>query len=125
MLEEQVGIAGDIEAETQAILIENGVDQTDFPPSVLDSLPKVDADGVWRIPEEELAKRRDLRKEQIFSIDPPTARDLDDALSWRPLDNGYGDFDIIWDHLRGLFGLLTTPHTPWTVLYVVAMRIGC
>ena len=55
---------------------------------MLDSLPKVDADGVWRIPEEELAKRRDLRKEQIFSIDPPTARDLDDALSWRTALSG-------------------------------------
>ena len=37
----------------------------------------------------------------------------------------YNDFDIILDHLRGLFGLLTTPHTPWTVLYLVAMLIGC
>ena len=35
--------------------------------------------------------RRDLRtSHRIFSIDPPTARDLDDALSVRPLGKGEG-----------------------------------
>ena len=33
-------------------------------------------------------KRADLRKERIFSIDPPTARDLDDAVSIKPLGDG-------------------------------------
>ena len=37
--------------------------------------------GEWRIPEDELAKRLDLRKTRIFTIDPITAQDLDDALS--------------------------------------------
>ena len=37
---------------------------------------------------EEIDARRDLRKSQIFTIDPPTARDLDDALSWRDLGDG-------------------------------------
>jgi exoribonuclease R len=36
----------------------------------------------------ELAGRRDLRTERIFSIDPPTARDLDDALSVQRLPGG-------------------------------------
>mmetsp|Transcript_57804 Transcript_57804/g.183268 ORF Transcript_57804/g.183268 Transcript_57804/m.183268 type:complete len:232 (-) Transcript_57804:191-886(-) len=35
----------------------------------------------WSISQEEIKKRRDLRLHRIFSIDPPTARDLDDALS--------------------------------------------
>ena len=35
----------------------------------------------WRIDAAEVALRRDLRPARIFSIDPPTARDLDDALS--------------------------------------------
>ena len=43
----------------------------------------------WSISEEEVAARRDLRRHRVFSIDPPTARDLDDALSgaaapWEP-----------------------------------------
>ena len=35
----------------------------------------------WRIPQEEISKRRDLRNKRIFTIDPITAKDLDDALS--------------------------------------------
>ena len=31
---------------------------------------------------------RTRRKHRIFSIDPPTAKDLDDALSIEPLPNG-------------------------------------
>eukprot|EP00041_Stephanoeca_diplocostata_P030077 m.901067 g.901067 ORF g.901067 m.901067 type:complete len:183 (-) comp23686_c1_seq18:1717-2265(-) len=45
-----------------------------------------------KIPEQELASRRDLREEQICSIDPLTARDLDDALHFTALENG--DFEI-------------------------------
>eukprot|EP00887_Chlorella_sp_A99_P000156 scaffold16.g156.t1 len=38
--------------------------------------------------DEELARRRDFRGARVFSIDPPTARDLDDALSIQKLDSG-------------------------------------
>ncbi len=34
----------------------------------------------WQIPDEEFKYRRDLRNLCIFTIDPATARDLDDAL---------------------------------------------
>lgn len=37
--------------------------------------------GEWPIPEDELAKRLDLRNKRVFTIDPITAKDLDDALS--------------------------------------------
>jgi exoribonuclease R len=37
--------------------------------------------GEWTIPEEEFKQRLDLRKMRIFTIDPITAKDLDDALS--------------------------------------------
>eukprot|EP00038_Savillea_parva_P006129 m.161844 g.161844 ORF g.161844 m.161844 type:complete len:869 (+) comp12118_c0_seq1:252-2858(+) len=83
-----VGKAGDVHAEVKAILLENDVDDSDFPPGVLDSLPKLDEHGQWHIPAEELARRRDLRDSCIFTIDPATARDLDDALSFRKLDDG-------------------------------------
>jgi DIS3-like exonuclease 2 len=42
----------------------------------------------WTIPEEEFSKRLDLRQKCIFTIDPATARDLDDALSCERLENG-------------------------------------
>jgi len=35
----------------------------------------------WIIPQSEIDKRLDLRKKRIFTIDPITAKDLDDALS--------------------------------------------
>ncbi|CAN0555168.1 unnamed protein product, partial [Ectocarpus sp. 8 AP-2014] len=42
----------------------------------------------WKIPKEEISKRRDLRATRIFTIDPTGARDLDDALSITPLADG-------------------------------------
>jgi exoribonuclease R len=46
------------------------------------------AESDWAIPAEELAKRRDLRDYRIFTIDPPNAKDLDDALHITPLEGG-------------------------------------
>ena len=40
------------------------------------------------MPAEELATRRDYRNARVFTIDPATARDLDDALHVRKLENG-------------------------------------
>lgn len=97
-----VGEAGAIHAETLALLSQHGVDHGDFPRTVLrdleDFLPKNTEDGVdtganirgsrWKIPNEEITKRRDLREKRIFTIDPTGARDLDDALSVTPLNDG-------------------------------------
>uniref|UniRef100_A0A452S3I1 DIS3-like exonuclease 2 n=1 Tax=Ursus americanus TaxID=9643 RepID=A0A452S3I1_URSAM len=81
-LAKSLGQAGEIEPETEGILTEYGVDFSDFSSEVLDCLPQ----GLpWTIPPEEFSKRRDLRKDCIFTIDPSTARDLDDALSCKPL----------------------------------------
>lgn len=43
--------------------------------------------STWKIPGE-ITKRRDLRKERIFTIDPTGVRDLDDALSVTLLADG-------------------------------------
>ena len=45
-----------------------------------------------RIPEREVETRRDFRIERVFTIDPASAEDLDDALSIK--DNGDGTFDV-------------------------------
>uniref|UniRef100_A0A0P6GI32 DIS3 exonuclease 2 n=1 Tax=Daphnia magna TaxID=35525 RepID=A0A0P6GI32_9CRUS len=74
-----IGQAGDIEAETIALLLEHEVDYGQFPQEVFDSLPSLP----WSIPPEEIRKRRDFREECIFTIDPADARDLDDAVSGR------------------------------------------
>ena len=44
------------------------------------------------VPEREFEVRKDLRKDRIFTIDPPTAKDLDDALSIK--DNGDGTHTV-------------------------------
>lgn len=84
-LAKSLGQAGEIEPETEGILMEYGVDFSDFSPTVLECLPQ---SLPWTIPPEEIGKRRDLRKECIFTIDPATARDLDDALSCKKLPDG-------------------------------------
>ncbi|KAJ2132435.1 hypothetical protein GGF48_000925, partial [Coemansia sp. RSA 921] len=79
-----LGQRGSVEIETELILEENGVSTEPFPPTVLRSLPKTP----WKIPATELKSRTDLRTACIFTIDPPTARDLDDAVSCQLLPNG-------------------------------------
>lgn len=52
-----MGAAGDIEAETLALLLEHDIDYGPFPPEVLKGLPELP----WSIPQEEIDKRRDFR----------------------------------------------------------------
>jgi DIS3-like exonuclease 2 len=48
----------------------------------------------WVIPQSEFEARLDLRDKRIFTIDPLTARDLDDALSVEPVEGQPGVFEI-------------------------------
>ncbi|KAL3693598.1 hypothetical protein R1sor_007249 [Riccia sorocarpa] len=83
-IKHNLGSGGTIEAQTAAILFENAVHAADFPESCLACLPQVP----WTIPEREVQNRKDLRGHRIFTIDPPTAKDLDDALSVERLEDG-------------------------------------
>ncbi|CAD6187706.1 unnamed protein product [Caenorhabditis auriculariae] len=85
-LEKNLGERGEIEAETEAILQSNEIDTREFSEETLACLPITSADQ-WSIPEKEFEYRRDFREEIVFTIDPKTARDLDDALSIKPLDD--------------------------------------
>ncbi|KAI5081147.1 hypothetical protein GOP47_0004330 [Adiantum capillus-veneris] len=79
-----LGQAGEIEAQLAAILFEHAVHSAEFPSPTLKCLPEVP----WKIPSDEYEKRKDLTLCRILTIDPPTARDLDDALSIQKLENG-------------------------------------
>lgn len=85
-MQQFIGNPGDVEAETKMILLENQVDDTEFPDEAYIGIPGVEDSTPWIIPEAEIKARRDFRKETVFTIDPATARDLDDALSVRKLD---------------------------------------
>ncbi|KAG7330693.1 hypothetical protein KOW79_006915 [Hemibagrus wyckioides] len=84
-LMKSLGQAGVIEPETDGMLMEYDVDFSEFTDEVLACLPQ---GRPWTIPPDEMKRRRDLRKECIFTIDPATARDLDDALSCKQLPDG-------------------------------------
>ncbi|HHB78688.1 MAG TPA: ribonuclease R [Saprospiraceae bacterium] len=69
--------------EMQSILINNGFSLS-FPDAVMEQvMPMSD-----KIPEEEIAKRRDFRSITTLTIDPHDAKDFDDALSYEKLKNG-------------------------------------
>ncbi|CAM8942755.1 unnamed protein product [Rhodiola kirilowii] len=78
------GRAGEIETHVASILFENNICCSEFSAESLSCLPDVP----WSIPQVELENRKDIRNKCIFTIDPPTATDLDDALSFENLSNG-------------------------------------
>ncbi|XP_048332455.2 DIS3-like exonuclease 2 isoform X2 [Ziziphus jujuba] len=78
------GQGGKLETQLDAILFENAICTSDFSSESLTCLPSLP----WEVPQEEFRSRMDLRKLCIFSIDPSTATDLDDALSIEVVSNG-------------------------------------
>jgi len=47
-----------------------------------------------QLPEKEIAKRRDMRDTTTFTIDPEDAKDFDDAISFKKLENGHYEIGI-------------------------------
>jgi ribonuclease R len=82
-----LGMPGEHNTEIHSILAQYGLPY-DFPPEVEEFANKIDT----KIHPEEVAKRRDMRKDLTFTIDPKDAKDFDDALSFTKLDNG--NFEI-------------------------------
>lgn len=93
-----VGEYTGIETGIAAILAKHGLQShtLDFDSAILNELDeKYGTSGEkWQVPAEELQKRRDFRDTQIFSIDPYNARDLDDALHIRALDDARTKFEV-------------------------------
>ena len=83
-LVEQLGEIGDIEAETNALLKDSGFTDESFGENVAKCLPPTP----WTIPQSEIEARKDFRQCRVFTIDPETAKDLDDALHVNKLDDG-------------------------------------
>jgi exoribonuclease R len=95
-----LGRACVLQDEIQSLLMEHQVDHGDFPPQVLKDVNEAVQSGVylsnndngdelsWKPTPEMYARRRDYRDQRIFTIDPTTAKDLDDALHITALPNG-------------------------------------
>ncbi len=84
-----LGKPGDHNTEIHAILAEYGLPH-EFPYEVEEFANKLDTS----ITKEEIAKRRDMRKDLTFTIDPKDAKDFDDALSFKVLNNGLYEIGI-------------------------------
>lgn len=84
-----LGKPGEHQTEIHAILADYGL-PADFPYEVEEFANKLDT----RITAEEIAKRRDLRDVLTFTIDPKDAKDFDDALSFKILENGLYEIGV-------------------------------
>lgn len=82
-----LGKPGEHDTEIHAILAEYGLPY-DFPIEVEAYAQKIDTS----IQESEIKNRRDMRDTLTFTIDPKDAKDFDDALSFKKLENG--NFEI-------------------------------
>ncbi|WP_034042422.1 ribonuclease R [Wocania ichthyoenteri] len=84
-----LGKPGDHNTEIHAILAEYGL-PNEFPHEVEEFANKLDTS----ITKEEIKKRRDMRQDLTFTIDPKDAKDFDDALSFKVLENGLYEIGI-------------------------------
>lgn len=77
------------EIAMQGLLVENG-----FPLSFPEDVLK-DAEGYAEgVDAQEILKRRDMRDVLTMTIDPIDAKDFDDALSYKKLDDGYYEIGV-------------------------------
>ena len=84
-----LGKPGEHNTEIHAILADYGLPY-DFPSEVLDYASSIDT----TITKNEIAKRRDMRSDLTFTIDPKDAKDFDDALSFKVLEEGIYEVGI-------------------------------
>ena len=86
---EVLGKPGSNDTEMISILCNHGIDYK-FPQAVL-----AEAEGVGMdLDEKEIATRRDMRDVTTFTIDPVDAKDFDDALSFRRMENGHIELGV-------------------------------
>jgi protein SSD1 len=94
---EQLGDAGDLKVETDALLRDNNFGPDDFSDAVLKNVGHEDwsvANDIAVNGDAILAGRRDFRDEQTFTIDPNGSKELDDALHFKELSGGIVEIGI-------------------------------
>lgn len=84
-----LGRKGENTTEMHAILAEYGLPYK-YPQNVVKAADRI-ADGCTA---EEIARREDLRDVCTFTIDPADAKDFDDALSLRKMENGHWEAGV-------------------------------
>ncbi len=79
VITQRLGVSGEPDAETASVMVTHGLTE-EFPEAALDEAAAV-ARTFEAAREASWAGRLDLRSESVFTIDPPDARDFDDAIS--------------------------------------------
>lgn len=118
------------EAEQESLLLEHDIPYRPFSQAILNCLP-VEGDR-WEVPPKDDShpawrSRRDMRSENICSIDPPGCQDIDDALHAKRLPNGNIEAGV---HIADV-SYFVKPETPMdkeaasrgTTVYLVDKRI--
>ena len=98
-----LGELGENDTEMHAILAEYGLPYR-FEPEVENAADKISEE----ITAEDLKARKDFRNTLTFTIDPADAKDFDDALSFKKLDNGNYEVGV---HIADVSHYVT-PGTP-------------
>ena len=86
-INEVLGNIGEINAEIKNIIIDNKIENI-FPKKVLKELKSI------KEKKEKKEKREDYTKPLTFTIDPDNAKDFDDALSFKILDNNVFEIGV-------------------------------
>ena len=89
-IREIFGKAGDHKTEMKAIVAGKGF-ESGFPVDVRDEAKELHLRALM---DEDMGKRRDFRSTLTFTIDPETAKDFDDAISFAKLPNGEMEIGI-------------------------------
>ncbi|NNK27942.1 MAG: ribonuclease R [Flavobacteriaceae bacterium] len=84
-----LGKPGEHHTEMHSILAEYGLPH-EFPHEVESFANNIDT----AITSQEIANRRDMRKDLTFTIDPKDAKDFDDALSFKIMNNGLYEIGV-------------------------------
>ncbi len=84
-----LGKPGELNTEMHAIMFEYGFPDV-FPPQVERKAQRLNVG----IDDKEVSKRKDFRNKTTFTIDPITAKDFDDAISFTPLSDGKTEIGI-------------------------------
>lgn len=98
-----LGEVGDNNTEMHAILAEYGLPYS-YPEELTALAEQIDT----QISDEEIKRREDCRATTTFTIDPIDAKDFDDALSYKKLDNGNVEIGV---HIADVSHYVT-PHSP-------------
>ncbi len=87
-----IGKAGEHNTEMESIILEKGFD-SGFPGEVAAEADKFEKNA-FPLKDSDMENREDFRETLTFTIDPKDAKDFDDALSFKKLENGHYEIGV-------------------------------